>query len=86
MLIDTVWQTGDNIGKEVSEYVVANFMTATKCPATPTDACAQTFVRALAQAAYRRPLTAEETTDINKVYADSKGFGATIQQATQFCV
>ena len=48
-------------------------MTATKCPATPTDACAQTFVRALAQAAYRRPLTAEETTDINKVYTDSKG-------------
>src|SRR5688572_17940249 len=58
VLIDTVWQTGDNIGKEVSEYVLANFMAASKCPATPTDACAQTFVRALAEAAYRRPLTA----------------------------
>ena len=86
VLIDTVWQTGDNIGKEVSEYVLANFTAASKCPATPTDACAQTFIRALAQAAYRRPLTTEETTDINKVYTDSKGFGATIQQATQFSV
>jgi hypothetical protein len=86
VLIDTVWQTGDNIGKEVAQYVFDNFTTVSKCPATPTDACAQTFVRALAEAGYRRPLTAEETTDINKVYTDSKGFGATIQRATQFAV
>jgi hypothetical protein len=86
VLIDAVWKTGDSIGEDVSKYVADNFMTVTGCPATPTDACAQTFVRALAAAAYRRPLTTDETTDINKVYTDTKGFGATIQQATQFSV
>ena len=54
-----------------------------------TDTCAQNWVRGFAAKAYRRPLDATETTEINKVYADVKaltGPPGTIQEATQYSV
>ena len=54
-----------------------NFGTVTSCTGTNmTDTCAQNFVRAFAAKAYRRPLDATETTDINKVYTDVKALTA----------
>jgi hypothetical protein len=82
---DTVFDIGDRMAQQVSKYVSDNFATVTKC-ATPTDACAQQFLRDFAGKAYRRPITADETSDVDKVYTDVKGFGGSIQEATQFGV
>ena len=84
---DDVWYKADQIAQEAAKYVFDNFATISLCTGTNiTDTCAQNFVRAFAAKIYRRPLDANETTDINKVYTDVKGFGGTIQEATQYAV
>jgi hypothetical protein len=85
VITDNQWDTGDQMAREAAKYVLDNFAAVTGC-ATATDACAQPFVRAFAAKAYRRPLTPEETADIDKVYADVKGFGFPVQEATQYGV
>jgi hypothetical protein len=87
VITDSPWDTGDRIAQEAAQYVFDNFGTVTGCTGSNvTDTCAQTFVRAFAAKAYRRPLDATETAEINKVYTDVKGFGGTIQDATQYGV
>jgi hypothetical protein len=86
VIVDAVWATGDQVAQEAAKYVFDNFATVTKCT-TASDACAQTWLRGFAAGAFRRPLTAEETTRFNQIYADLKDptkVGLTIQQATQF--
>jgi hypothetical protein len=61
-ITDTVWQAGDNIAQDLGKHVFDNFATITGCTATPTDQCARDYVLRLAAQAYRRPLTAEEST------------------------
>ena len=78
------------MAQDVAKYVFDNFGTVTSCTGTNvTDTCAQNWVRGFAAKAYRRPLDATETTEINKVYADVKaltGPPGTIQEATQYSV
>src|SRR4029077_18228878 len=70
-----------------AKYVLDNFTAVTACTGTTvTDSCAQTWVRAFAAKAYRRPLDAAETADLDKVYTDVKSFGGTVQEATQYAV
>jgi hypothetical protein len=91
VITDAAWTTGDQIAQTVGQYVFDNFATVTKCTQTGTalDTCAQTWLRTLAAAAWRRPLTADETTAFNQLYTDLKDaakVGLTPQQATQFSV
>jgi hypothetical protein len=87
VITDSPWDTGDRMAQEAAQYVFDNFGTVTGCTGTNvTDTCAQNFVRGFATKAYRRPLDATETTELNKVYTDVKGFGGTIQDATQYGV
>ena len=89
-ITDNVWDTADRMAQDVAKYVFDNFGTVTSCTGTNvTDTCAQNWVRGFAAKAYRRPLDATETTEINKVYADVKaltGPPGTIQEATQYAV
>jgi hypothetical protein len=48
------------------------FTEVTGCPETGDDACAQTFLAAFAARAFRRPVSAEEVTDLMAVYAVGK--------------
>ncbi len=86
VVIDSIWATADQIAQQTAKYVLDNFAAVTKCT-TATDACAQSWLRSLAASAFRRPLTADETTRFNQLYADLKDatkVGLTIQQAAQF--
>jgi len=49
----------NTLAEHVANYVTANFSTLAKCT-TPSDACANTYLTALAARAYRRQLTADE--------------------------
>jgi hypothetical protein len=91
VITDAAWTTGDQIAQASAQYVFDNFAAVTKCTQTGTalDTCAQTWLRTLAAAAWRRPLTGDETTSFNQLYADLKDaskVGLTSQQATQFGV
>ena len=91
VITDAAWNTGDQIAQAAAQYVFDNFATVTKCTQTGTalDTCAQTWLRTLAAAAWRRPMTADETTSFNQLYTDLKDttkVGLTTQQATQFSV
>jgi hypothetical protein len=74
VITDATWATGDQIAQATAQYVLDNFATVTKCTTTGTalDTCAQTWLRTLAAAAWRRPLTAAETTSFNQLYTDLK--------------
>lgn len=87
-LTDQSWNTIDQIAQLAGKHVLDNFGTATGCGATPTDDCAQKFLATFAQKAYRRPLTAEETTRLNTLYTTAlKGeAAATINEAVQYGV
>jgi hypothetical protein len=91
VITDGPWLTGDQLAQAAAKYVLDNFATVTGCTQTGAalDACAQTWLRGKAAAAWRRPLTAAETTSFNQLYTDLKDatkVGVTSQQATQFSV
>jgi hypothetical protein len=91
VITDATWTTGDQIAQQAAKHVLDNFAAVTKCTATGTalDACAQAWLRTLAAAAWRRPLTAPETASFNQLYADLKDpakAALTAQEATQFSV
>lgn len=85
---DGPWGKLDNIAQAAGQYVFDNFATVTGCGATPTDACATTYLNTLAQKAYRRPLTADEQMRLTTYYTTTlKGtIGATINEAVQYSV
>jgi hypothetical protein len=90
---DAKFLTLDGIAAKVGKYVFDNFATVTKCPATPTDACATTYLNNLAASAYRRPLTSGEQSRLTGLYNGLKtmnvnGYAitSTIQEATQNAV
>lgn len=56
-----------DLGQHVATYVTTNFATLAKC-ATPSDACATTYLNALAARAYRRQLTSGEQTRFSGLY------------------
>src|SRR4051812_39088446 len=57
----------NNLGEHVSTYVSANFSKLANC-ATPSDACAMTYLTALATRAYRRQLTSDEQQRFTGLY------------------
>ena len=79
------WQKVDLIAAAAGSYSLANLNLLTGCGATPTDACADAFVRAFAEKAYRRPLTAAEVTSILQVYSEVKAIYG-IPEAVQHSV
>jgi len=81
-----LWQKVDLIASAAGGYALANLGQLTGCGAAPTDACAEAFVRAFAEKAYRRPLTAAEATSIVQVYTEVKGIYGTIPEAVQHSV
>ena len=84
---DNNFDNGDRMAQQAAKHVFDNFATVTGCAgATPTDACAQTFARNFGSKAYRRPMTADETADLDKVYADVKALGSSVQESTQFAI
>lgn len=60
-----------NLAWHVGDYVAANFATVSKCQ-TVTDACATTWLNALAAKAYRRELTAEEKSRFTALFTELK--------------
>jgi len=81
-----LWQKLDLIASAAGNYALTNLNELTGCGAAPTDACAEAFVRAFAEKAYRRPLTAAEATSIVQVYSEVKGIYGTIPEAVQHSV
>ncbi len=82
----TIWPTNDQIASAAGAYTLANLNAVTACGAAPTDDCAQTFVKAFAEKAYRRPLNAAETTSITQVYTEVKAIYGTVPEAIQYSV
>jgi hypothetical protein len=82
----TIWPLNDQMAAAAGTYVLANLDAVTACGAAPTDACAQTYVKTLAEKAYRRPLTDAETTSINQVYTEVKTIYGTVPEAIQHSV
>jgi hypothetical protein len=62
----------------------ARFATVTGCPAPATDTCAQAYLAKYAEGAYRRPLTADESASMLKLYADLKTSFGTVEDATRY--
>jgi hypothetical protein len=61
----------DRAASRAMTYVGSNLATLTACGATPSDgACGLAAVLEFAQAAYRRPLTAEETTTYQTLWTE----------------
>jgi len=85
VITDSQWSKGDAIAVQVAKHVLDNFATVTGC-ATATDACAQQYLGTFAERAYRRPLTADETTSVNQVYTEVKAAGGSINEGVQFGV
>jgi len=81
-----IWQKVDLIASAAGSEALANLSQVTGCGATPTDACAQTFVRSFAEKAYRRPLSDAESASIVQVYSEVKGIYGTIPEAVQHSV
>ncbi|HYQ47356.1 MAG TPA: DUF1592 domain-containing protein [Polyangiaceae bacterium] len=68
-----IWQKVDLIASSAGAYALANLDQLTGCGATPSDACAEAFIRSFAEKAYRRPLSVTEATSILQVYSEVKG-------------
>jgi hypothetical protein len=85
-IIESTWQTGDNIAQDAAQYVLTNFVQVTGCTATPTDQCGQDFVTGFAQRAHRGPLSDTDRTSLLQVLTDVKAAGGTVQQAVQYGV
>lgn len=85
-IIQKHWQTIDQIATMASQYVFDNLDAVTGCGAAPADDCARTYVTTLATKAFRRPLTAEESTSLLQVYDEVKSFYGTVPEAVQYSV
>jgi hypothetical protein len=86
VITGTIWPLNDQMAAAAGAYTLANLDAVTACGAAPTDACAQAFVKTLAEKAYRRPLTDAETMSINTVYTEVKTIYGTVPEAIQHSV
>lgn len=82
----TIWPTNDQIAAAAGAYVLANLSTVTNCGAAPTDECAQAFINGFAEKAYRRPLTANELSSLQRVYTEVKAQYGRVPEAIQYSV
>lgn len=70
-----------DVARHAARYVFDNFAVATGC-ATVTDACVNSYLDAFAEKAYRRPLDAQEQSDLDARYEAARSAG-TPQDATR---
>lgn len=86
VVTDATWSKVDLIAQAVGKYVLDNFTTATNCGASPTDVCAQAYLKALAQKVFRRPPSDAEITRLNATYAAVKAAGGSVNEGVQYGV
>jgi hypothetical protein len=79
-------QTADAIAKSAGQQALTTFPSFSGCGTAPTNECARAFVSALAERAFRRPLTERESSSVLTVYDEAIAQGGTIQEATQHTV
>jgi hypothetical protein len=85
---DTMFALYDRLAQSAMSYVTANAGTLTTCGAAPTDtACVQQYLLALAEKAYRHPLSNEEKTAITgPIVTEMTAAGATPLEALGYGV
>ncbi len=81
-----LWQKVDLIAQHVASYTREHLGAVTGCAEPLTGECAQGFVRALAERAYRRPLTASETASLDQVYSEVEAIDGNVGDAVQYSV
>jgi len=77
-------QWGDSAIATLTDPAV--FTQLTGCASPVTDACASAFLTSFAEKAYRRPLSADETTSLMNLYSVLKAGGSTIDEATRYVI
>ena len=82
-IIESTWQTGDNIAQDAATYVLDNFALVTDCALPATDQCGQDFVLSFAARAHRRPLGDADRTSLLQVLSEVKAAGGTAEQAVR---
>jgi hypothetical protein len=82
-IIESTWQTGDNIAQDAATYVLDNFSLVTGCPVPATDQCGQDFVLSIATRAHRRPLGDVDRASLLQVLNEVKAAGGTAEQAVR---
>lgn len=86
LITDTQWSTGDTIAQGVGKYVFDNFAAVTACGAGATADCGRSYVSALADRAFRRPLSEGERSRLLAVFDGVIADGGSVEEATQYGV
>lgn len=81
VLTDTVNMTEGALG---SLKAAGAITTLSGCPSPVTDACAQQFLPAFAEKAYRRPLSAADQADVLSQYASYTSAGWSVEDAVRY--
>ncbi len=84
---DQSWAAVDSIAQAAGSYVYENLESVTGCGAAPTDACALSYLTALAEKGYRRELTSAELSRFTQLYNTGlRGVDASVAEAIQYAV
>lgn len=81
-----VLQRSLEIARAAAESVTPRFTEVTGCASPATDECAQQFLTDLAAQAFRRPVTPDEQTSIDDMYAEVKAQGLSVEAATEYAI
>ena len=82
-IIESTWQTGDNIAQKAAKHLLDNFSALTACATPATDTCGQDFLTRFAERAHRRPISEADRTSLRQVFSEVKTAGGTVEQAVQ---
>lgn len=85
VIIDTTFLTGDKMAQNAGAYVREHFEAVTKC-AADDYACVADFVKGLAVRAFRRALTPDEQTTLERVVIGAEALGAPPEQGAEYGV
>src|ERR1044071_504953 len=86
VIIASRYQQLDGMAVTASQYVTTNYAAVTKCTSTTDATCAQNYLLALAQKAYRRALDTREQGSLRQVFTEVMAAGGTVQEGVQFGV
>lgn len=84
IITDTRFLTGDKLAQNAGAYVREHFEAVTKCAAT--YACVTDFVTTFAQRAFRRALTSDEQSAVERVVVGAEALGAPPEQGAEYGV
>lgn len=85
IITDTRFFTGDKMAQNAGAYVREHFEAVTQC-AADDYACVTDFVTTLAVRAFRRALTSDEQTALERVVAGAEALGAPPEQGAEYGV